>query len=370
MRLFYLFVGLVFCVGCADKQAFFDQNCDGCDLWGRDNRLEAHELSATYLSDWPLSTVALLHESLLIEGTDGDHFLPLQNTLSYFHENTEEQFCKDVRFTEQPVLPGVCAGAFVASDSILTAYHCLEELGVIEYINGVVDCSRLKVVFDYMYDSDEHLSPRVPSENVFQCESVTWFRYSEGAAGAEIEDMVLLKLRGEVLNRPTFSLSDEKPNVGDDLISLGFPEGLPMKASLGKTRQRVHSDKFLALNSEQGWFSEDDIELVSRQMEQMIHSNLTLFKGNSGGPVIDSRTGKLVGVVSSGSKKRFKVDQPDGTIEYVKIADEDNQYRFNPDPSRACIEALDCENDNVVCDLHTSTDSVTRYKDSLQLHGL
>lgn len=181
--------------------------------------------------------------------------------------------CPGEKFSKQPTALISCTGFLVAPDLLMTAGHCMVNVG--EAKNEVTpQCSDFKWLFDYKYDR----SPRqnILTENdpasLVSCQKVIYAIHEESG---DRRDFALIRLSRKLSNRYLFPLDRKVVKVGDKVMLLGHPSGLPMKFS-GAARV-----------------------LRTRPGAQFYEANLDSFGGNSGSPVFDIR-GKLKGVLVRG----------------------------------------------------------------------
>ena len=149
-----------------------------------------------------------------------------------------------------------CSAFLVDDDLIMTAGHCLD-------LNGQTiseNCKNHQWVLDH-YQTDSFLK-----ENVYSCKSVEIIR----ADYEENSDYALIRLDRKI-NRTPFKLSLEKPTKYQELESIGFPHGMTMiDSGIGTYQGTNHYGELLY--------------------------TLDLFGGNSGSPIINTETNKVVAV--------------------------------------------------------------------------
>lgn len=94
------------------------------------------------------------------------------------------------------------------------------------------------------------------------------------------KDLAILKLR-EIEKYPILSLEENfVPSLGDDLIVLGYPLGLKLGLEVTVSTGIISS-------------------IRSLPEVNIIQTNASINHGNSGGPVISRRTGKVIGIVTA-----------------------------------------------------------------------
>jgi S1-C subfamily serine protease len=94
------------------------------------------------------------------------------------------------------------------------------------------------------------------------------------------KDLAILKLR-EVEKYPVLTLEENfTPNLGDDLIVLGYPFGVRLGLEVTVSTGIISSIRNLP-----------EVNLIQ--------TNAAINHGNSGGPMISRRTGKVIGIVTA-----------------------------------------------------------------------
>ncbi|MBI4851572.1 MAG: serine protease [Acidobacteria bacterium] len=94
------------------------------------------------------------------------------------------------------------------------------------------------------------------------------------------KDLAILKLR-EIEKYPTLRLEENFiPNLGDDLLVLGYPLGIKLGLEVTISTGIISSIRALP-----------EVNLIQ--------TNAAINHGNSGGPVISRRTGKVIGIVTA-----------------------------------------------------------------------
>lgn len=177
------------------------------------------------------------------------------------------RLCSNVRYRGQPTLSypaprggGFCTGFLVAPDLIVSAAHCM-------YFTGF-DCPKTRFVFGYQADaSGGNVPTSVPQEDVYSCTQSTDVFLPDFA-----EDWVLYKLDRPVAKRvPLVVRYTSGPAVNTPLLTIGHPNGLPLKFSPSGT-------------------------VTSTTATLEFEHNLDVFSGNSGGPVFDRDSGVVQGI--------------------------------------------------------------------------
>lgn len=202
-----------------------------------------------------------------------------------FKLNEHYRFCTKEQF-EQQRLWSKCSGTLISKDLILTAGHC---------VLSQTDCSALRFVFDYRDDLDIEKIQNDPAQ-VYKCKKLVYS--SKPIPGEQLRDYALIQLDRAVLGRNPISLSEDKLNKAEDIISVGYPLGLPMKISGGY----VNNEDTLNLNKD------------------FYRAHLPTHGGLSGAGVYNSAY-NLVGVLVRGDAN---MEPDDGRCLRVKTCDLQN----------------------------------------------
>lgn len=172
-------------------------------------------------------------------------------------------FCPDEKFSNLPVVSS-CSAFLVAADLILTAGHCLKD----KY-----ECQKNYWVLDYDdqsgFDGIIGLAS-FKKENVYSCsEIVSW------SVNTKL-DYALVRLNRKIVDRSPLNIRRTgKVEDNDSLFVIGHPMGLP---------KILANEAIIRNNSQINTFV----------------TNADTFSGNSGSPVINSKTHKVEGILIRG----------------------------------------------------------------------
>ena len=193
----------------------------------------------------------------------------------------EYQMCSDENFVSQPTSMISCTAFLVADDLMLTAGHCMVNIGRAE--NTVTPmCSDFNWVFDYQINKpDQEILLARPLNSKVKCINVIKAVHEE--VNGERVDFALIRINQKMPKRYQFSPSSKALVKGSPVEILGYPSGLPLKHSAGAF--------ILKANPSKNYFE----------------ANIDSVGGNSGSPVFGS-AGELYGILVRGNDD-FITDQ-------------------------------------------------------------
>lgn len=168
--------------------------------------------------------------------------------------------CNGEKFANQPVIAN-CSGALVAPDIIMTAGHCLET---------AADCKNFLWVFGYEMSKTSGNPKILEKKNTYACKQVIAQSLRNGV------DYAFVRLDRPVTDRQPLQMAPQsyKAQIKDNLVMFGYPSGLPLKVTEGGRVLNIQG--------------------------HLLVTNLDAFHVNSGSPVLDERTGDIVGILVSG----------------------------------------------------------------------
>lgn len=191
----------------------------------------------------------------------------------YFHLDPDRtlqrnlRVCSEERFAQQIVL-SQCSGFLIADDLLMTAGHCMQTES---------HCKNFKWVFGHFEGADKILR-----DDVYGCKEVVSRRLT--ASIFSTRDYAIVKLDRKVKDRKALPLRlDGSVDIGEDLALIGHPSGLPMKTA--------------------------DNAQVTRRRINFFYANLDSYSGNSGSPVINTRTGDVEGILIQGAQDYTMTDR-------------------------------------------------------------
>lgn len=170
--------------------------------------------------------------------------------------------CPTEPFAHQPSA-AVCSAFLIGPQHLATAAHCVEG----------ISCSDLTFVFDYRQDEGlGGASPlRFDDDLVFGCSSIQVSKDSMDL------DLAVVRLDRPTKDRPILEVgSVADVALGRPLVLIGYPTGLPQKIAVGGS-----------------------VLAVSGPLHEL-RADVDAFAGNSGSPVLDLHTRKVLGVLTMG----------------------------------------------------------------------
>lgn len=178
--------------------------------------------------------------------------------------------CECERFTNQPIINGkACTCFLVSEDVVATAGHFLRECK---------NPQHCRVVFGYQMKDYSTPITQIPREQVYQ--GVEFINICDGR-DEKTPDWALLRLNRRVTGQKIVHLYPYALTPGQQVYTIGFPVGLPMKFATGARVQDTRN-------------------------EYLFSADLDVFMGNSGSPVFDMNTHEVVGMAVKGYANDFR----------------------------------------------------------------
>ena len=223
-------------------------------IYGEDNRVDPVDSSNEMFKKLSKSTAAMIAHRDMSE-LNAEQMLIAGKTLE------QTGVCSTERFAQQPAAAN-CSGFLVGENKLVTAGHC---------IKNALDCSESAWVFDYKVDHVQQSEVVVDKSDVYKCKSII----KQELDSTTKNDMALIELERVVEDREVLKYRSEgTPSVGDPLVVIGHPSGLPTKIADGASIRSVGEVFFVA--------------------------NLDTYGGNSGSAVFNANTGVIEGILVRG----------------------------------------------------------------------
>lgn len=275
------------------------QNVGGkADLFGEDNRSEVYEVPAGSVARKVANATAAMFRGDVLERNANGVWLPSKpiETLA-----ERKDLCEDEAYADQPSL-SACTAFLVSEDLVLTAGHCIKQR----------TCSELSFAFDFAYFDASELGefPVVRDENRYECADLI-----ENHTDSCDDDWALVRLDRPTGREPLVYRRQDDPDPDTPLLAVGYPQGIPAKVSHNARVREVDALK--------------------------LHTDLDIFGGNSGSPVVDAVTGQLEGIHVC-SQSGNTMEDPNG---------------------RSCLVALQCGEDGADCSRWAEATKLSRIAD-------
>jgi V8-like Glu-specific endopeptidase len=222
-------------------------------IYGEDNRKDVFESTDSAMVEVSKSTAAMIPNGKI----------SVSSGVATIQGETLESrgVCAEERFASQMTAAN-CSGFLVSENVLVTAGHC---------IKSEADCIGYKWVFDYKMDSAKQDSMKVDSSEVYSCSRIiarTLDNFSK-------DDYAVIQLDRKVSDRrPLTFRKSGRIAVGESVVVIGHPSGLPTKIADGAKVRSLAGKYFVA--------------------------NLDTYGGNSGSAVFNHRTGEVEGILVRG----------------------------------------------------------------------
>jgi V8-like Glu-specific endopeptidase len=173
-----------------------------------------------------------------------------------------EGVCPDEPFADQLAI-GQCSGFLIDERLLMTAGHCTDRMA----------CPSEAIVFGFHNIAEGELGP-VTAGDVYSCERVLVYEEHMGGE-SNLGDFAILELDRPVDRTPLELTQTGWPEIGDELVLLGYPDGIPGK---------------LARNG----------RVVDFDTDLEFHLHVDSFHGNSGSALYDPVAGTVAAILTHG----------------------------------------------------------------------
>jgi V8-like Glu-specific endopeptidase len=235
-------------------------------IFGADNRRDIYQ-SSSRIKKFS-SALATWVPPYFVEETNG------KLDLIFPSLKEEYQMCSDEKFVSQPTTMISCTAFLVADDLMLTAGHCMVNVGIAENTQTAM-CKDFNWVFDYQINKrGEEILKQKPLSTKVKCVNVIKAIHTE--LGDNRVDFALFRIDQKMPKRFQFQPSTREVRAGRAVDILGYPSGLPLKYSSAATVLKDHPSK------------------------NYFEANIDSVGGNSGSPVF-GKSGELFGILVRGN---------------------------------------------------------------------
>lgn len=223
-------------------------------IYGEDNRKDVYETTSSLYLTLARSAAGMIPNQAI--QNIGNHNVRISGA-----PLTAQGICPKERFSDQ-ISAARCSGFLIGPDLLATAGHCM---------TGPADCHQNAFVFDYAVTSPNQKTMILPSANVYKCKEII----KTVLDNRTMNDYAVIRLDRNVNDRLPLKFRKEgRPAIGDDLVVIGCPTGIPLKISDGAKVRSLRDTHFVA--------------------------NLDTYGGNSGSAVFNATTGMVEGVLVRG----------------------------------------------------------------------
>jgi V8-like Glu-specific endopeptidase len=224
-------------------------------VYGDDDRVDVYDSNNSMFVELAESTAAMISKGSIKAAGAKEYAIQGRSLQS-------RGMCASERFSQQ-MSAANCSGFLVGEDLLVTAGHC---------IRNQSSCNSYQWVFDFKVEEGSQFKVNVPKTSVYNCKKII----SQSLDRSTMDDYALIQLDRKVKDRRVLNFrTSGKPAVGDNLVVIGHPSGLPTKIADGANVRALNGTYFTA--------------------------NLDTYGGNSGSAVFNSDTGVVEGILVRGA---------------------------------------------------------------------
>lgn len=234
-------------------------------IFGSDDRKSVFANSANYKYGQSTAVAVL---SSLIEPDPQE-----KGTYKIATSALSDLICKNERFSNMPSLDYACSGFLVAPDLIVTAGHCMVNVGISQNESELY-CEAYSWLFDFKTDPQGRVqTEKIPAENHYRCKKIV---FAVNEEKAPFRDFALVQLDRPVVGRLPLTINSTNVKLQQSVHMIGYPMGIPMTYT--GNAHVVYNDV-----SSESFFT-----------------NLDAFDGNSGSAVFNNNN-EVIGILIAGT---------------------------------------------------------------------
>lgn len=221
-------------------------------IYGADDRRQAWEITDAAERTAMGAVVGQIPKRFVSAKADGTYVVDSSVSL-----RDSMGVCSTEPYADEPSSMA-CSGVLVGPDLVATAGHCV----------STSNCSKQAYIFGFEMNQDGTVRKRVDANDYYTCKSIV--ARSTGSA-----DYAIVRLDRRVVGHTPAVIASGAPAVGDPLVLMGHPSGIPLKVADGAVVKSVANKTFQA--------------------------NTDSYSGNSGSPVFNENTWEIEGLLVNGN---------------------------------------------------------------------
>jgi V8-like Glu-specific endopeptidase len=232
-------------------------------IWYEDKRMDFYEITDEQVKRNSNCVAAIMLKNNLINEMNGFSTLKIK-IYGEAHNLVETE-----PFRNQPVIAGSpSTGFLVQKDVVATAAQCVISKKITNFC----------IVFGYKMLDPTTPVIKVPNENIYSCVKILHIVYN--SIGNK-SSWALVQLDREVKNQEVAAISKDDISRDQSVYVIGHPMGLPLKYAAGGR--------------------------VCDLKEALFEAKLDIYMGNGGSPVFDADTHEVIGIVTIGYNRDFRI---------------------------------------------------------------
>jgi len=268
-------------------------------IFGTDDRLAV----------FPNSPLAPVARSTAIAVLSANFTRNPNGTIDLDTDAMADFLCADEKFSTDPSLSYSCTGFLVAPDVLVTAGHCMVNIGE-DRNETETYCQAFAWLFDYQPGMNGVTTTKgLSGANLYGCKQVVYAIHEEKAP---FRDYAVVQLDRPVRDRAPLKMAGGDVTVGESVSMIGYPFGTPAKFS---SHARI---------------------LLNASTESNFITNLDAFEGNSGSPVFNSNQ-EVIGILVGGTPVEAFRQDPVKSCQRYNVCRDDGTGCAVPDQNTSAI---------------------------------